>query len=431
MRKAFLGAWDPRVDDIWLYSLADAQRIYDVDVHHSVRVLTHHHTSVTPNKDNLPRFTRRVHRDVSCAVHALLCEQRYDAPRELFDDRDPHYLRLLDAPAQASHLIYERLNAVAAGLVARPQDMPGTVLDFDVWKTGYIEVQRPPMYFSADRPATLELQLTPPPLLLQAFGGDLERLVYHMNKLTDEGLRALRTARTRPVMGAQKVRRIHPWDEPRTLRESGPQPRRTFRIGARGIVATRARIAAAQEVTAFTKQHTAARVARRDGDGDAIYPFGTYQARVAYGAPTAAAPAPDAIVAMPGMVREQVLAELQRGELDRDALRVGSHAWLDEVRAAWVDEVSDIVEHNEVAVPQRAATQTPHRAPEPTAATTTDDAADDDAGPKRPGPATVHRFDRRRPEHGAHAPARLVVRRDRRRGRPPGASSGHGSDPPD
>jgi hypothetical protein len=34
-------------------------------------------------------------------------------------------MRLLDAPAQATQLAYERNNCVAAGLVDRPEHMPG------------------------------------------------------------------------------------------------------------------------------------------------------------------------------------------------------------------------------------------------------------------------------------------------------------------
>jgi len=140
LRKAILAPCHELVGDCFLYSLADAQQETDVEVHHSARVITHHHTGVTPTRDNLPEFLRRFHRDVSCSLHHLLCESGYDAPHELFDDRQAHLMRLLDAEAQASHLVYEYLNTVAAGLVQRPEHMPGTVLDFDLWKVGYIVV---------------------------------------------------------------------------------------------------------------------------------------------------------------------------------------------------------------------------------------------------------------------------------------------------
>ena len=44
---------------------ADAQRETDVEVHFSGLVVTHHHTDVTPTRNNLPEFNRLFHRDPS------------------------------------------------------------------------------------------------------------------------------------------------------------------------------------------------------------------------------------------------------------------------------------------------------------------------------------------------------------------------------
>ncbi|HEX5099281.1 MAG TPA: hypothetical protein VFV94_07260 [Polyangiaceae bacterium] len=197
LRKAFVAPWDPLVSQCWLYSLAYAQQETGVAVHCSTLVLNHHHTDVTPSSDNLPDFTRLLHREMSCALHALLCERRYDAPRQVWDDRQAHHLRLLDAAAQASRLVYDHINCPAAGLVERPEHMPGAWFDFGLWKTGFIEVERPPVYFGERSelcagPDRLRLELTPPPLLYRAFGGDMDKLVHHMNRLTEDA-RARRT----------------------------------------------------------------------------------------------------------------------------------------------------------------------------------------------------------------------------------------------
>jgi len=82
LRKAFLGPWDPWVQQCWLYALADAQRHSGVAIHHGVLVVNHEHLTVTPSHDNLPEFVRRLHRDVSCAINTLLIAHRYDAPRD-------------------------------------------------------------------------------------------------------------------------------------------------------------------------------------------------------------------------------------------------------------------------------------------------------------------------------------------------------------
>ena len=53
--------------------------------------------------------------------------------------------------------------------------MPGQVLTFGRWKSGELVVKRPTLYFSSSRPEELKLEFTPPPLLFEAFDGDLEQ----------------------------------------------------------------------------------------------------------------------------------------------------------------------------------------------------------------------------------------------------------------
>ena len=203
LRKAFLAPWHPEVRQCWLYSLAHAQWHTGVAVHMATLCGNHHHVDVTPSLPNLPRFTRLLNGETSCSVQALLARELYDTPRDLWDGRSTHAMRLLDAGTQANHLIYEYVNPSAAGMVDRPEHMPGQVIDFGHWKTGGIWVPRPSVYFSQDRPERLFLELSPPPLLYEAFDGDLDALVHHMKRLAEGSLRALRRARTRPVLGAQ------------------------------------------------------------------------------------------------------------------------------------------------------------------------------------------------------------------------------------
>jgi len=405
LRKAFLAPWHPLVSDCWLYSLAYAQLKTDVAVHYSTLVINHHHTDVTPSHANLPEFTQLFHRDLSCALHALLCREGYDAPRELFDDRDTHRCRLLDAPAQAGRLIYDHLNPVTAGLVQRPDQMPQQTLDFRRWKSGYIEVQRPPVYFSKRRPERLRLRLEPPPLLLLEFGGDLDRLIHHMERLAEDGIRAVRRVRRRPAMGAATVRQIHPWSEPWTMRESGPSPNRTFQIGARGFAARDHRIAAARETRWFRARHAETRVARRSGRSDR-FPYGTYAARVHHGAPTELEPHPGAIVSATGPLLRDVRALSERASVDRQR----GFAVLDEVRQAVVEEAADLVADANLSppdppdgIPGKLSTESRSRA----------------------GPKVRHRLD----GPNAQESRRLVVLRDTRR-RQPQPNPRRGADPP-
>jgi hypothetical protein len=393
---------------------------------------------VTGDEDNLPRFTHRVHTDVSKAIHTLLANERYDAPRQVFDGRKPHMMRLVDPAAQASHLVYEYLNSCAAGLIERPEDMPGVVIEWGMWKSGGIDVVKPPIYFGDDRPDVLRLELTPPPELYRQFGGDMDALVHHMRQLSEHGLKAIQRARSRPVLGAAAVKKIHPWSEPKTLRESGGERVPTFKIGARGIVGRRIHVACASETHAFRRSNRSALEARCcDGDMEAVFPYGTYQMRVLHRVPVEERPPAGAILAMPGATLSEVKAELAR-ERDAAALRVEAHAMIDEVRAAFEEEADQIVEHDDlelIAPPARSVGASSGES-ESEEATASEPASDDHASAE-PAATTelpvveCHRFDER-PEVGTAR--RLSILRDRRGDRRRGKRrrpGRHGSDPPE
>jgi hypothetical protein len=425
MRKAFLGPWHPLVSHIWLYSLADAQLNTDVQVHLTNLVVSHQHTTVTTERDNLPDFLRRVHRDTSCALNTLLIHERYDAPHELFDDRSTHAMRLLDAAAQMTQLAYEHNNCVAAGLVQRPEHMSSNVVDFDLWKRGELVVKRPPIYFDHQRPDEIALRITPPPLLLQAFDGDVDRLVRHMKRLSDHAGQQLRAARARPAMGAQAVQRLHPWSEPRSLRESGGKRVPTFRIGARGIDGRLTSIAAAQETHEFRREHRAQRLARKAGDIAAVFPFGTYDMRVHHNAPVEAEPKATALVTKPGPLLHDIQAELatERAPQERHDVHAQSITLLDEARAALTDEAEDLIADNEMTFDTVVRAASSRR----TATATNSAVGNSSHAPGERGDAVVqHRFHKRNNDPRT-APRRVITLRDARRGRPPGK---HGADPP-
>lgn len=219
--------------------------------------------------------------------------------------------------------------------------MPGTVLDWGHWKSGGIWVDRPGVYFSGDRPEKLPLELTPPPLLMQAFDGDLDALVHHMRPLSEDGLRALRDARTKAPLGAQKLVRMHPWMEPKTLAESGGRPVPSFKIGARGLAGRRMRGAAGSEVHGFRHTHELSRRERLAGK-NVEFPYGTHAMRVFHNVPIAE-PLPDAIVAQPGPLSSEVLEAIRERRAPADGIAVREQV-LEEVRGAWRDEASEVLE---------------------------------------------------------------------------------------
>jgi hypothetical protein len=284
------------------------------------------------------------------------------------------------------------------------------------------------VFFSKDRPERLRLYVTPPPLLFRAFGGDMERLVYHMEKLSEHAMQSVRRARKRPVAGAKKVLRIHPWSEPSTLRESGGKKRPTFRIGARGIVAIETEIECAREVRAFRERYRETFEARRGGDLDPTYPFGTYQMRAIHRAPTDSLPPLDAIVARPGPLLADISAELDRHPLPREEAFAISAALTDSVHEAFVEEAAEIEEHNAFSLLDEVPVRYAPGQAESQGAQAEAGVTQGATGTPAASVVVRHRFDRRTPVD-KHSARRVVVLRDARRGRPR-RTDRHGNDPP-
>jgi hypothetical protein len=227
------------------------------------------------------------------------------------------------------------------------------------------------------------------------------------NRSSESALQSMRRARARPVAGVKKIQRLHPWNEPRTLRESGGKRKPTFRIGARGILGLDEEIACALEVRDSRMRYRGSFEAWRAGDRAAAFPFGTYQMRVVHRAAAEPRPLPDAIVAMPGPSLADVIAELEREPVTGDDVFAETASLLDDLRDAFADEAADIVEIDAVSlddVPVRVSVE-----------------SDDDE--KRPVIVVRYRFERQADDERAR---RIIVLRDRRRGRPP-----RGNDPPE
>lgn len=421
-RKAFLGPWHPEVSRIYAFAMARAQEKYNVEVHHATLPVNHVHASVTATENNLPLFIAAAHGDASKGIGTLLARNRYDTPGEIFDARKPHYTRLMDAEAQATRLTYDNLNPVTAGLVARPEDMPGQLFTFNTWLKGYIDVPKPSVYFGRREPDVRRLIVTPPPLLYLAFGGDIEKIVYHMNRLTDEGVRVVRNARKRPPMGAREVRRIHPWGEPKTLCSDSGQPNETFAWGARNAVTRERNILCKKEVRGFRRQRNESLEAWRGGDREVSFPYGTYAMVAVHSANVKPGCELDALVSRPGPTLEDARAMLA-GQSSGGPIREEAVVVVETTREVLSENIERVCQEEQVDLASKDAS--------PAMASRDGDAADPKitTGPTD-APVVRHRFDR---QVRAGTTRRVITLRDKRRGRPKKRnpqSGSHGSDPP-
>ena len=190
------------------------------------------------------------------------------------------------------------------------------------------------------------MELTPPPLLYMHFGGDLNRLIYHMQQLTELHVQELNQARTRPVLGADALQQIHPFDQPRTRRETRGQRVPSFQIGARGQDGSNLYRRCCQETSQFRTSHREARESLLAGNLQTLFPYGTYQWRCIRGVHVHPPPGPHkAVLCTPGPTLEEAKALLgqQTEKTDRQHA-----ALLEEVRSALTGEAADTVNQRHI-----------------------------------------------------------------------------------
>ncbi len=311
-RKSFLGWWSDEVDAVWLWCLALAAEKCNVDIHHAVRVGSHYHLTFTIREENLGRFLWWLNRSLSCALNALLEKHGIEAPRELFDSRHTYVERLVDAESQLANIVYERLNPPAAGLAETCDDLPGMSLPPAMWKGAPRRLERPTVYFKKG-PNTRLLQMSPPPLLYLAFGGDVDALVHHTSKLERVGERTLRIARgQRRVRTHAEVRSIDPWSEPASPRERSDGRHDGFKCATREDYH-----AGRREVRRWRSAYREARCHWQRGNREVFYPHGTYEMRRFHGA-NVAEPDDDARVSAPGPTIEEAQALVEQRAAERD-----------------------------------------------------------------------------------------------------------------
>jgi hypothetical protein len=133
-------------------------------------------------------------------------------------------------------------------------------------------------------------------------------MVYWLRKQArgiEDALRDERRARGASVLGAARIKAIHPWSEPRTARERRGEIIPTFKVGGDGDPEVRAELyeALVAERRGFLGDHAGALEGWRAGNRSVSFPAGTYLMRRLHGASVASAH-PGAILCAPDPVGE-------------------------------------------------------------------------------------------------------------------------------
>ena len=214
---------------------------------------------------------------------------------------------LTDLPTLLGKLVYLWANAVAAGLVTRPEDWPGVWTAPEDMGTRVIPAERPRFFFRSedddepdegepetarDRarrragkrpllPQRVELPITLPPLLGELLSQDQAHEV--ARELLEQQIKKIARERAERgllrVLGPSTVINQSPFDTPygSVIPDGSLNPRVACRDRWR-------RVQLISQTVEFWQEHRAAFVAFREGDREVLFPAGSYNAHVLMGA---------------------------------------------------------------------------------------------------------------------------------------------------
>ncbi len=260
---------------VFLYLLAVAARRFGIEVHAFCVLSNHVHLVVTDRHARLPAFHQLLDALVARALNASL--GRWEA---FWAPNSYSAVRLVSPGDIVEKAAYVLANPVAAGLVGTGSAWPGLWSSPDRIGGEALVVRRPKLFFLAKggMPDEVALQLTTPPGFDSAeqFRDALGRAV------------AAREVEAhsvwRPRGGFAGVRRV--LAQKPTARPAPGEPRRGLNPRVAAMDKWK-RIEALGRLVEFLAAYRRAWRARRAGDAEVVFPFGTYQLRVAHGVPCA------------------------------------------------------------------------------------------------------------------------------------------------
>ncbi|AKF06724.1 Transposase [Sandaracinus amylolyticus] len=280
LHRYHLFAPDPRMNRIFLYTLAVAAARAGVLVHSAVLMSTHEHLVVSDPEGRLPEFLHYLHRHVALATKVL---RRWDGA--VWDHEPTNVVELRTPAAVAEKIAYAMANPVAAALVRRAHEWPGvTTRPQDLGRAAW-RIDRPSEYFTRDD------ERWPPNVVLRL---EMPRAAHELG-MSDDEFRAVvsqeleaqeATARSEvgerggAFLGADRCAKLSPF---RRARSEEPA-RSLVPTFATGRGNRDALIAAAERVRAFRLAYRHAFESWRRGRRDVPFPAGTWLLRRQHGA---------------------------------------------------------------------------------------------------------------------------------------------------
>jgi putative transposase len=261
---------DARVEEIFLYCLAEAAARYGITIHGFIVMSNHEHLIIRDNRGNFPEFLAHLHKMIAKAMNSL--RGRWE---NFWATEQPNAVYLVEPEDRFGKLVYLLANPVADDLVDRVSDWPGAC-SLGLQLSGRTKtVKRPRGFFRANgkMPAEVTLRIERPDGFESLTEAEWIAKLEEAVRGEEERAREKRVRRGGRVLGRKAVLRAEPTDAPRTVAPRG---------GLRPSIACRNKTRRIQELTAlraFRIQRRAALARHLAAERDVLFPYGTYRVR--------------------------------------------------------------------------------------------------------------------------------------------------------
>jgi hypothetical protein len=273
---------DGTMQNIYLYTLGVSAKKFNVGIA-AVSLLSDHEHLVPTDRDGvMPDFLHYLHRHVACATQ---CHRGWG--EEIWNGSQTSLVELPTPAIVIDKVSYVVVQPVAAGLVRAVRDWPGVKTRVDEFGRHVFVAKRPDVYFRGKMwPETIELPLELPPSVAEVMSVDeaqqalRERVEEREKEARHESIeRFKRGERPQPFLGADKCVKVH-FTRRATARETWGKTNPTFADGGDREL----RKELIEKKRTFEAEHHDALTRFRDGERDVLFPYGTWRARVVYGA---------------------------------------------------------------------------------------------------------------------------------------------------
>lgn len=278
-QRQFLLRPDETTTQIFLYTLGEAATRFGVELLAWHASSNHYHAVVYDPSGNLPFFLERFHKLCARALNA-----RWKRWENVWAAEATCAVRLIEDADVLEKVVYTLANPVTDQLVERVFDWPGAnSLRYTRAAPRTILVERPRIFFreGGPLPKTVQLQVAVPPAHRNDHRAWVERVHAAVReKERSTGEEHLATGAR--VVGRRRILAASAFDRPTTH-----EPRRNLRPH----MACRNGERRVREILAlrrFRAVHAEARRQFADGQRDVLFPAGTFQMRVMFGARCAA-----------------------------------------------------------------------------------------------------------------------------------------------